>query len=126
MVAPGDLDALLLLPPAVYRRQVEAVLESITAHAPAGAQIFVLGSVPLTSLIPLSPVLRWMTAWLAATLDTEARLACAAHTDAVFISLLPNKVPGHEAIMTSYENWARMIAPTISQRLDSCSAKPIR
>ena len=126
VVTPGDLDALLLLSPALYRRQVERVLESITERAPAGAQIFVLGSVPLTSLIPLSPMLRWMTTWLAGTLDNEARHACTARTNAAFISLRPDSAPDREPVVTSYENWAGMIAPTISERLDSCSDTPIR
>ena len=126
VITPGDLDTLLLLPLRTYRHRVDAVLDAITELIPAHSHLLVIGLVPMPTVITMSQAMRWLTTRLCAALDREARLACASHSRAAFVPFHPTDTPGRGGTGRTYETWAGMIAPMISEKLNSSSDQSIR
>lgn len=124
IVTPGDIDAILLLPAAVYRRRLESVLDQIADVTPANTRVFVIATVPLTTVLAISAPFRPVASRLGIALDQQARRACQQRDHATFVPFSPAGVAGRSGSGRTYEAWANEIAPTISKRLHSCSDEP--
>ena len=126
IITPGDVDAVLLLPTVIYRRRLEHVLDQVTEAAPANVRVFVVAIAPLSTVMSLPRVLRPLASRLGAALDQKARRVCLHRDNAVFVPFSPTGIAGREGSGRTYEAWAGLIAPCVSQHLNSCSGRPIR
>lgn len=126
VITPGDVDAILFLPGATYRRRLEKVLDQMTETAPANMRVFIVATVPLNAVITVPQIIRPLASRLGATLDHSAKRVCKERHNAQFIPFAPAVAAGRGGSGRTYAAWADLIAPSISHQLDSSSGKPIR
>ena len=126
VITPGDIDAILFLPAAIYRRQLENTLAQMTAAGPANMRIFIVGTVPLPAAIALPRAIRPWAAGLGAALNGIARQLCQGMPNTIFVPFSPTGIAGREGTGRTYSAWAKLIAPPIACQLDSCTNRSIR
>ncbi len=119
VVTPGDLDSLLMLPPAAYRRRVGSLIDRITALAPASARIFVVGLVPLATVIAMPHLAACATRKLGRDLDIQARRAIQSRPNATFVPLSPHQMLPTATQIERNAAWAALAAPVMTTQLDS-------
>lgn len=126
IITPGDVDAMLLLPTVIYRRRLEQVLDQVIEAAPVNVRVFVVAIAPLSTVVALPRPLRRLASRLGVALDQKARQVCLHRDNAVFVPFSPTGIAGREGSGRTYAAWAGLIAPCVSQHLDSCSGRSIR
>jgi hypothetical protein len=126
ILTPGDLDSILCLPAATYRRRLASVLDQLTNAGPANLRIFIVATAPLHSVIPLSGVARWLSSRITGRLDLTAQKVCDARTNAIFVQFSPRRIAGRTGTGRTYSAWAGLIAPSVARQLDSCTDRSIR
>jgi hypothetical protein len=126
VITPGDVDAILGLPAAIYRRRLEKVIDQITETAPANVRIFIVATVPLDTVVTLPRAVRSLASRLGAALDEKARRLCQERHNSIFVPFSPIGVAGREGTGRTYAAWAGLIAPPVARQLDSCTDRPIR
>ncbi|MDJ0335078.1 MAG: hypothetical protein ACOH10_06485 [Rhodoglobus sp.] len=125
VITPGDIDSLLMLPPAVYHRRVNSIIDRVTEGAPASVTVFVVGLVPLSSIIAMPPIARWFTNKLFRDLDREALRATQSRRNATFVPLSGTRTPASTSSEERYASWAAVVAPIMAGQLDSCGEHSI-
>ena len=126
VITPGDIDAMLFLPAAIYRRQLENMLDQMTRTGPANMRIFIVGTPPLLAAIALPRAFRPWAEGLGTALNGTARQLCREMSNTIFVPFSPNGIAGREGTGRTYSAWARLIAPPIARQLDSCADRSIR
>ena len=126
VITPGDVDAILFLPGAIYRRRLENALDQMTAAGPANMRIFIVATPPLRTVIALPRVFRPWAARLGAALNDRARQLCRERRNTIFVPFSPSGIAGREGTGRTYSAWAELIAPSVARQLDSCNDRSIR
>jgi hypothetical protein len=126
ILTPGDLDSILCLSAATYRRRLDTVLDQLTTAGPANLRIFIVATTPLHSVIPVPGVARRLSSRLTGRLDLAAQRICDARTNAIFVQFSPRRIAGRTGTGRTYSAWADLIAPPVARQLDSCTDRSIR
>ncbi len=118
IATPGGLETLLLHPARAWRRQIESLLDHIRDHAPASLHIFIIGVPLLPTIVPMPPVLGFLSHYSARRINRELSKVCASRQHTTFVPFVPTEVAGRTGTGRTYRLWAELIAPAVSARLE--------
>lgn len=115
----GGLEALTLMPPALWSRQLRDLLVELQSMAPASLEVFVVEiGMPLLDGLPLG--VRSLVAHQTALLNRQTELLCAEFGRTTYVAFAPAQ--GDVSTLTgrtTYQGWAELIAPAVADVLDS-------
>ena len=114
----GGLETMTLMPPELWRRQLDELLDKLVTATPASLEIFVVETgVPLLTGLPKG--VRRVVGRHATAINAEARAATEGRSRTTFVAFDP--AVGDLATLTgrsTYRDWAELIAPAVARVLD--------
>lgn len=118
VATPGGAETLMLHSARAWRRQVDALLDHVSSHAPASLHVFIVAVPPLPSIVRMPRWLGIFARWTADRINAELRLACAGRRNATFVPFRPDELAGRTGTGRTYNRWAEIIAPLVSAALE--------
>ncbi|CAN5311308.1 hypothetical protein BH11ACT4_BH11ACT4_23600 [soil metagenome] len=122
VATPGGFETLMLHSPGSWRRQIAALLDHVTAIAPASLRVFLVGLPQLPDIVRMPPLFGFLARRSARDINAELRLLCAARPNATFIDFAPTELAGRTGTGRTYRQWAELIAPLVAAELEGTPA----
>jgi GAF domain-containing protein len=120
----GGLEAVQLRPPSQWRRDLDAVLDRIEAHAGQHTETFVIGVPPVGRVVQLPRFAKRAVDRRIVANTEEAIRACAQRACATFIPFEPRLTDlMREHDRTTYEEWGSLIAAGVAERFEANAAR---
>lgn len=123
----GGLEALELMPRALWRKQLVSLLDRIERTAPASLQVLLVGAPDIPSINEIPRVLAKAVTRRAGILNDETRAVIVGRPHCWFVDFDPK--PGYMASRSgrrTYVEWAELIAPQVVAALNSQAPEPDR
>ncbi len=118
IVTLGGLETLTLQPAASWRRNLDALLDSVEAVGESAPHVYVVDTGRMPSYLRMPQPLAKLAERHGLGISEESRAACAAHLRATWVAFRPR---GGDAVRNAnrqtYEEWAGLIAPEIAREL---------
>lgn len=118
VATPGGFETLLLHSPGAWRRQIAALLDHVTATAPASLHVFLVGLPPLPKIVRMPWWLGYLTKRSERSINAELRLLCASRSNTTFVDFQPTEPAGRDGTGRTYRHFAELIAPAVAAKLE--------
>ncbi|TFC12539.1 GAF domain-containing protein [Cryobacterium algoritolerans] len=117
----GTTDAVGLISPRVWSRELQAILGQLSRNTSRTTRIFVLGMQPIRSIAAYDTALGSLGATHARALNDLTGAVCAARPDAYFVPMPAGlaRTPGRIRTAADYIAWAENLADSMKAPLDS-------
>lgn len=121
VLSVGTTDAVGLVSPRVWRRELQAILDQLSRSTSRTTRIFVLGVQPIRSIMAYDTALGSLGATHARALNDLTGAVCAAVPDACFVPMPAGVVrtPGRIRTAADYIAWADILADSMKSPLDA-------
>ncbi len=121
VLSVGTTDAVGLISPRVWRRELKALLDQVSGSTSRTTRIFVLGMQPIRSIAAFDSALGSLGATHARTLNDLTGTVCAALPDAHFVPMPAGlaRTPGRIRTPADYAAWAENLADSMKGPLDA-------
>lgn len=121
VLSVGTTDAVGLMPPRVWRRELQAILDQLSRSTSRTTRIFVLGVQPIRSIAAYDSALGTLGATHARTLNELTGTVCSSHPDACFVAMSAGlaRTPGRIRTAADYVAWAENLADSMKGPLDA-------
>lgn len=122
VITPGSLETLLLLPIPVWRRELQLVLDHVRRVAPASVHVFIVAVPPMAQIVSPPWLLGVMAGVSVRLLNRELSEICSTTEFATYVPFAPTEKADRTGRGRSYQRWAALISPTISETLETQNA----
>ncbi|TFD72056.1 GAF domain-containing protein [Cryobacterium fucosi] len=121
VLSVGTSDAMGLLAPRVWRRELQAILDQLSRSTSRTTRIFVLGVQPIRSIAAYDGALGSLGATHARALNDLTGAVCAARPDAYFVAMPAGlaRTPGRIRTAADYIAWGENLAESMKGPLDA-------
>lgn len=121
VLSVGTTDAVGLISPQLWRRELEAILDQLSRSTSRSTRIFVLGVQPIRSIAAYDTALGTLGATHARALNEMTSTVCSAHPDACFVAMPAclARTPGRIRTAMDYVAWAENLADSMKGPLDA-------
>jgi hypothetical protein len=114
----GGLEILGLMPPAVWRQQLDALLDAVAARGASAPIVYVVGTGRMPDYLRMPGLIARAVSRHGPLIEAESVAACNGRDRAVFVPFEPRAGDAvRYANRETYEEWAALIAPIIARDL---------